>query len=222
MTTNVTSSVAVRRRTALVESVLGHTVDWAGLPDPNGFIEEVLGIAYDQPSDLRLVSAHLLGHNASYYRHSEQTAASLLDLVRTHSENGRVAGPMISWTPGTAFGGVESGAGGEPVVYRVLGWTSTAILRGTLSRRLDSLNPVAAFRLLEQPEIALLDRCNRDYVALRCPPGRRDQSSDPSARAIWAHDIDLWHTTSTGELEGVFAIDLDTYRNRFAETGVAN
>jgi hypothetical protein len=36
----------------------------------------------------------------------------------------------------------------------VLGWTSAALLRSSLSSRLDALNPVAAMRLLDQPEIA--------------------------------------------------------------------
>ena len=108
----------------------------------------------DQPSD------------DGYYWHADQTAAALLELVKTHSVDRRVVDPMITWTPGRALDGLDDGTGLEQHVYEVLGWTNTSILRSALAERLDSLHPVAAFRLLDQPEIACLDRSNRDYIAL--------------------------------------------------------
>ena len=221
MATTATSHLAVRQRTALVESVLGHPVDWSGMPDPNGFIAEVLGSTYDLPSEPAFGPVRLLGRNASYYRHAEQSSASLSELVRSRSVAGRVANPMIAWKEGGNRHGVDAGRDETPGVYWVRGWTSSAILRATLSRRLDSLNPVAAFRLLEQPEIAALDRSRRDYVVLRCMLDRREVSAGLFTGAIRAHDIAFWHDTVPAEVEGVFALDVDTYLARFTGTGVA-
>ncbi len=164
----------------------------------------------------------MLGRSNSegYYWHAEQSTAALLELIRAHSIDRRVVDPMITWTPGRALDGLDDGTGLEQRVYLVLGWTSTSILRSALAERLDSLHPVAAFRLLDQPEIACLDRSNRDYVALRCA-GRATESFRPVAGTIAAQDINFWWPARPGDVEGVFAIDIETYRNRFAGTGVA-
>lgn len=212
MPTNATSHVAVRHQTALVESVLGHSVDWSGLPDPNGYIAEVLGNTSHRPDAPAFGSIQLLGRNASYYRHSGHTSASLLELISSYAQDGRVTAPMIAWT--------EDGPTAEPGVHRVRGLTSTTTLCATLSRRLDSLNPVAAFRLLDQPEIATIEGSHRDYVVLSCMLDRY-RDSGLFAGAIWAHDIDFWHNSAPGEAEGAFALDIDTYRARFAGTGVS-
>lgn len=212
MPTNAASYVAVRRQTALVESVLGRSVDWSGLPDPTGYIAEVLGSASHRPGAPAFGSIQLLGRNANYYRHAERTSASLLEVMTSSVRDGRVTVPMIAWT--------EDGPIAEPGVHRVRGLTSTATLRATLSRRLDSLNPVAAFRLLDQPEIATIERSQRDYVVLSCILDRYADSS-LFAGAIWASDVDFWHNSSAGEAEGAFALDIDTYRARFAGTGVS-
>jgi hypothetical protein len=217
MPTNATSYVAVRHQTALVESVLGHSVDWSGLPDPNSYIAEVLGNTAHRPGAPAFGSIQLLGRNANYYRHADHTSASLLELITSFAHAGRVTVPMIAWTEG---GRSHPAQGAEPGVHRVRGVTSTATLRATLSRRLDSLNPVAAFRLLDQPEMATIERSHRDYVVLSCMLDRYADSS-LSAGAIWAHDIDFWHAAAPGEAEGAFALDIDTYRARFAGTGVS-
>ena len=191
------------------------------MPDPNGYIAEVLGSTYDLPSEPAVGPVRLLGRHANYYPHAEHSTASLSGLVKARCVDGRVANPMIAWTEGGCRDGVCVGPDDSPGVYRVRGWTSTAILRGTLSRRLDSLNPVAAFRLLEQPEIAELDRSHQDYVVLRCMLDRCEASVGVFAGALWAHDIDFWHDAVPTEVEGVFALALDTYRARFTGTGVA-
>ncbi len=156
-----------------------------------------------------------------YYRHAEQTAAALLELVKTHSVDRRVVDPMITWTPGRALDGLDDGTGLERHVYQVLGWTNTSILRSALAARLDSLHPVAAFRLLDQPEIACLDRSNRDYIALRSADVRAGESVRAIAGTISATDINFWWPTVAVEVEGVFAIEIETYRKRFAGTGLA-
>jgi hypothetical protein len=221
MSTTATSHLAVRQRTALVESVLGHPVDWSGLPDPTGYIAEVLGRTYERPTAPDLGPVEFLGRNASYYRHAEQSPESVLDLVKAHSSGGRVTEPMVAWTEGRGRVATQNAPEVAPGVYRVRGWTSTAILRATLSQHLDSLNPVAAFRLLEKPEIAVLDRSHSDYVVLRCMLDRREESAALFAGAIWSHDIDFWHNTAPGEVEGAFAIDIGAYQARFTGTGVA-
>lgn len=220
MPTNATSYLAVRHQTALVESVLGHSVDWSGLPDPTGYIAEVLGNTSHRPGAPAFGSIQLLGRNANYYRHADHTSASLLELMTSYAQDGRVTAPMIAWTEGSTLDGAEDAPSAEPGVHRVRGITSTATLRATLSRRLDSLNPVAAFRLLDQPEIAAIERSHREYVVLSCMLDRY-QDSGLFAGAIWARDIDFWHNTAPGEAEGTFALDIDTYRARFAGTGVS-
>jgi hypothetical protein len=201
--------------------VLGHPVDWSGLPDPTGYIAEVLGRSYERPAAPDLGPVEFLGRNASYYRHAEQSAESVLDLVKAHSTGGRVTDPMIAWTDGRGAAATNKASEVPPGVYRVRGWTSTAILRATLSRQLDSLNPVAAFRLLEKPEIAVLDRSHSDYVVLRCMLDRREESAGLLTGAIWANEIDFWQNTAPGEVEGAFALDFDAYQARFTGTGVA-
>ncbi len=212
MPTHATSQVAVRRQTALVESVLGHSVDWSGLPDPAGYIAEVLGNASHRPGAPGFGSIQLLGRNANYYLHAEHTSASLLELMAPYAQDGRMTAPMIAWT--------EDGPTADPGVHRVRGLTNTSTLRATLSRRLDSLNPVAAFRFLDQPEIASIERTHHEYVVLSCILDRYVDSR-LLAGAIWANDIDFWHDTAAGEIDGAFALDIDTYRARFAGTGVS-
>jgi hypothetical protein len=221
MPTNATSYVAIRRQTALVESVLGHSVDWSGLPDQNGYIAEVLGNTSHVPGAPAFGSIQLLGRDASYYRHADHSSASLRALMDAHVQDGRVTALMIAWTEGGSLDRVNGAPSPEPGVHRVRGLTNTATLRATLSRRLDSLNPVAAFRLLDQPEIAMLERSRRDYVVLSCMLDRYADSG-LFAGAIWAHDIDFWHNAAPSEADGAFALDLDTYRARFAGTGVSD
>lgn len=213
MPTNPGSQVAVRHQTALVESVLGHSVDWSGLPDPGGYIAEVLGNTSHRPGAPAFGSIELLGRDATYFRHTDHTSASLLELITGYAHGGRVTAPMIAWT--------ENGPSAEPGVHRVRGVTDAVTLRSTLSRRLDSLNPVAAFRLLDQPEIAGIERSRCDYVVLSCMLDRCSPHSSLVAGAIWARDIAFWHNTGPGEAEGAYALDIDSYRSRFAGTGVA-
>ena len=98
MSTNPTSHVTVRQQTALVESVLGHSVEWSGLPDPTGYIAQVLGDTFHRPGAPAFGSIQLLGRNADYHRHDQHTSASLLELITSHAQGGRVTTPMIAWT----------------------------------------------------------------------------------------------------------------------------
>lgn len=191
-------------------ATIGHPVDWATLAQPTNHMEEELESLYDERQGPQPASA---APGPGYFRHTEHSAEFLIELVKAHSVDYRTVDQLTAWA------GDEASDVGPPDARecRVLGWTSASVLRWTLSRRLDSLNPVAAFRLLDQPEIAALDRSNRDYVVLvdTRTDGRRP------AGAISAHDIDLWRVAGPTELEGAFAVDLDTYRHRYAGTGVA-
>jgi hypothetical protein len=208
MPTSATSQTAVRTRPGQTEPAPDRSPDRTAPSAPG-----LAGTADDR----RFPRSNLLGRDHRFFRHADRSAAALLDLVRSHSLDGRATDPMIAWTDGPDGDGPDRARD----AYRVLGWTSTDILRGTLSRRLDSLNPVAAFRLLDQPEIAVLEQSHRDYVVLRGLPYRNGETAGPSVGAIWAHDIDFWHTTDAGEVEGVFAIDVNTFRDRFIATGIA-
>ncbi len=154
------------------------------------------------------------------FPHAELTPQAVLGLVQAHSQDFRAVDDLVAWTdhPVAPDDDTEDDED-DGRAYRVLGWTTTSILRGTLSQRLDALNPVAAFRLLDQPEIAQLDRSNRDYVVLVDVAGRRD--AKPVTGAISARDIDLWCTNDPTEFEGAIAVDVETYTRRFFGTGVA-
>ena len=214
MPTNATSHVAVRHQTALVESVLGHSVDWSGLPDPSGYIAKVLGSTSHRPGAPAFGSIQLLGRNANYYRHADQTSASLLELMTSYR-----AGRSRDRSDDRLDGGrpqrrarLSTGCAASP---------APPILRATLSRRLDSLNPVAAFRLLDQPEIAAIERSHRDYVVLSCMLDRYADSSLFAGAILGPRHRLLARTPLPGEAEGAFALDIDTYRARFAGTGVS-
>ncbi|MCA0296758.1 MAG: hypothetical protein LCH96_15880 [Actinobacteria bacterium] len=154
------------------------------------------------------------------FAHAELSPQAVLDLVQAHSHDFRAVDGLVAWTerPITPGQNPEDDEG-DGHAYRVLGWTTTSILRGTLSQRLDGLNPVAAFRLLDQPEIAQLDRSNRNFVVLVDVRGRR--ASRPVSGAISARDIDLWCTNDPSEFEGAIAVDVETYTRRFFGTGIA-
>lgn len=186
-------------------AVPGQPVDWSVLAH-GGDGTDGTGPLYDEPRRPRGAPA---APGSGYFQHAAHSSGFLAELVKAHSADFRTLGRLTAWT---AAGPTDPGPGD----YRVLGWTSSAVLRWTLSRRLDSLNPVAAFRLLDQPEIASLDRSNRDYVVLAgADAGERPQGS------ISARDIDLWRAPLPAELSDAFAVDFDTYHDRFAGTEVA-
>jgi hypothetical protein len=153
-----------------------------------------------------------------YFRHVGESAASLARLVKDHSVEHRCFGHVIAW-PHERRGpdGRRSPADG----YTVVGWTSAAILRSSLSSRLDALNPVAAMQLLDQPEIAQLERATRDFVLLRRGYGLGNDWPGELAGAISAFDLDLWIGPDAAELDGAVALDFDSFRRQFAGTEIA-
>ncbi len=206
MPTGEPAQTALRTQRTAREAAPPPALDWSTLAHGGAAAEET-EVLYDEPRRCRPAPD---ARTAGYFQHATHTAAFLADLVKAHSADFRASGRLTAWSTGPAA------APDGPQPYRVLGWTSSAVLRWTLSRRIDSLNPVAAFRLLDQPEIATLDRANRDYVVLAgaeawaLPPG-----------SISARDLDLWRLAGRGELDGAFAVDFATYRERFAGTEIA-
>lgn len=153
-----------------------------------------------------------------YFRHAGQSAASLARIIRERSADYRCTDHITVWTREVR------GYGPDPVTqdaYEVLGWTSAAILRTSLSRRLDALNPVAAFRLLDQPEIGNLELSRADYVVLRSRYGFGNEWPTEFSGAISGLDLDLWLSAEPAELDGAVALDFDTYLRRFAGTEIA-
>ena len=153
-----------------------------------------------------------------YFRHAGQSAASLARIIREHSVDYRCTEHVTVWTREVR------GFGPNLVTedaYEVLGWTSAAILRTSLSRRLDSLNPVAAFRLLDQPEIGKLELSRADYVVLRSRYGYGNEWPAELSGGISGLDLDLWISAEPAELDGAVALDFDTYLRRFAGTEIA-
>jgi hypothetical protein len=156
-----------------------------------------------------------------YVRHAGQTVASLTAILREHSIDQRCVEHVTAWAHETTVFGGDHDLVTEDA-YSVLGWTSAAVLRSTLSQRLHSLNPVAAFRLLEQPEIERLERARLDYVVLRSRYGFGNEWPAELSGAISALDIDLWFGPDPAELDGAVALDLDSYLRHFAGTEIAD
>lgn len=155
----------------------------------------------------------------SYYiRHVGESAASLARLVKDHSVERRCFGRVIAW-PHDRRG--PDGERGPADGYTVVGWTSAAILRASLSGRLDALNPVAAMQLLDQPEIAQLETATRDFVLLRWGYGLGNDWPAELAGGISSFDLDLWIGPDAVELNGVIALDFDAFRRQFAGTEIA-
>lgn len=154
---------------------------------------------------------------AQCHLHVGLSPDAVLNLVKAHCREFRAAGPMTAWTGQPDP--YEADDAGAPASYPVLGWASTSLLRDALSQRLDAMGPVAAFRLLERPEIAQLERSHWDYVVLR--DADRTRNRRYLAGAVSVRDIDLWSSRDDPELGDAFAVDLYTYWHRFAGTGVA-
>lgn len=153
-----------------------------------------------------------------YFRHVGESPASLARLVKEYSVDHRCIGHVTAWTPERRGrdGGRVAGA-----AYAVLGWTSAALLRSSLSSRLDSLNPVAAMLLLDQPEIRQLECSSRDLVVLRGSSGLGNDWPAELTGAISAFDIDLLVGPGAAGLEGAVALDFDAFHRRFAGTEIA-
>ncbi|MCA0296763.1 MAG: hypothetical protein LCH96_15905 [Actinobacteria bacterium] len=153
-----------------------------------------------------------------YFAHAGHSASSFAHLLARHSFDHRMAQRTTAWAHDLR-GTWDQPAAGD--AYAVLGWTTTAALRTALSRRLDTLHPVAAFRLLEQPEIAALARSTHDFVILRGSHGLGNDWPPEIAGAISGIDLDLWPETGTTDADGAVALDLDTYLHRFVGTEFA-
>lgn len=152
-----------------------------------------------------------------YFRHAGQSAASLARLIREHSLDYRCTDHITVWAREVR------GFGPDLVTedaFEVLGWTTAGILRTSLSRRLDALNPVAAFRLLDQPEIGKLELSRADYVVLRSRYGFGNEWPTELSGAVSGLDLDLWLTAEPLELDGAVALDFETYLRRFAGTEI--
>ena len=153
-----------------------------------------------------------------YFRHAGQSAASLARLIREHCVDYRCTDHVTVWAREVR------GFGPDLVTedaFEVLGWTTAAMLRTSLSRRLDALNPVAAFRLLDQPEIGGLELSHSDYVVLRSRYGFGNEWPAELSGAISGLDLDLWITAEPAELDGAVALEFETYLRRFAGTEIA-
>lgn len=149
---------------------------------------------------------------SKYVTHAGQSAAGLAKAVRERSVNNRCVSRVTGWLT-HAGSAVDNGD-----IYDILGWTSAAVLRATLSARLDALSTVAAHRLLDQPEIEELGYCRGEYVVLRSRYGVTQARSAELAGAISAADLDLWLPVRGDELNHAYALEFSLYLRRFAGT----
>lgn len=154
-----------------------------------------------------------------YFRHAGQSVASLTRLVQERCIDYRCTERVIGWVREVR------GTGADLVTldaYEVLGWTSAPILRAALSHRIDALNPVAAFRLLAQPEIGQLELSRSNYILLRSRFGFGNEWPAELSGAISGFDVEPWVATDASELDGALAIEFEAYLNRFAGTEFAD
>ncbi len=158
--------------------------------------------------------AILHGH---YFAHAGHTEATFAHLLARHSVDHRFVQDATAWAH-EIRGSWDRPAVGD--AFAVVGWTTAVALRASLFGRLDALHPVAAFRLLEQPEIARLQRSTHDYVVLREPYGLGNDWPAALAGSVSGFDVDLLpHPGGNGE--PTLALELGTYLQRFIGTEFA-
>jgi hypothetical protein len=185
------------------------------------------GTAVDHPDltalnygDCVHASAAITGRKPHYTGTAGSTTASLINLVKANSLNHRTVNPMTAWTYGS---GEESpdhvDYNSADIVanhcYSVLGWVrGTQIHRPRLEDR---------FRLGEfaATQASIAELFARDYIVLRNPWGYHEATSGNLTGTISMRDVSFWRSIDLGTVDGVFAVDVPTFKRYFAGIGVA-
>jgi calpain family cysteine protease len=182
-------------------------------------------------------SAVLTGRTPHYTGTAGSTTAALLDLVKAHSVDHRTVDPMTCWTYGS---GAESpdhvDYSSANVVanhcYSVLGWVrGSQVLRPKLSDRVSDQLPhtvlaggaptIAAQTTLDLAPSALTALLGQDFLVLRNPWGWFEATRGELAGLIQMKDVSFWRSIDLDVDDGVFAIDVPTFKKYFAGIGVA-
>jgi hypothetical protein len=166
-------------------------------------------------------SAALTGRQPHYTDTASATTSQLINLVKSNSSSFRTLNPMTAYT-------YASGADSPDKVnyadanlvawhaYTVLGWTSWY----HIATATTATNQRGEVRVPVGP-IAELDWWPSDYIVLRNPWGYVEATSGTLSGIISMHDVDFWRSIDLADVDGVFAIDVPTFKKYFAGIGVA-
>lgn len=194
-------------------------------------------------------SAALTGRKPHYTSTANTSAVDLLHLVKSHSAGYRTFDPMTAWTYGSGASSPDkvNYADANLVAshaYSVLGWTTgpqlfTHLETVGLDRKLlrfaspadaaassapgvrATSTASALDRLQAQRSIDIAWLLRQDYIVLRNPYGYTEATRGQLAGLIAMHDISFWRSIDLGAVDGVFAIDVPTFKRYFAGIGVA-
>ncbi len=191
-------------------------------------------------------SAALTGRQPHYTATATTSASDLLKLVKSHSVSYRTVDPMTAWTYATGADSPDKVNYADANLvgwhaYSVLGWASgpqvfahldTTVLDPTRYRHYDL--PTLARGPVDDPYLALeLERLQdklaidlstflkRDYIVLRNPWGYCEATTGQLNGTIPMRDVSFWRSIDLGAVDGVFAIDVATFKKYFAGIGVA-
>jgi len=177
-------------------------------------------------------SAALTGRTPQYTGTAGSSTTDLITLVKAHSQSYRTIDPMTAWTYGS---GADSP---DHVVYEdanlvanhaysVLGWaTGPQLLRPELVDidLLWRLRDERAAIGVSNPlgfDVDFTWRLKQDYLVLRNPWGYHEATRGSLGGVIPMRDVSFWRSIDLAAVDGVFAIDLPTFKRYFAGLGVA-
>lgn len=195
-------------------------------------------------------SAALTGRKPQYTWTASTSTTDLLHLVKSHSASYRTLDPMTAWTYGSGddspdkvnYSDANLVAGHA---YSVLGWTTGPQLVSHLEmvgldRKLlrfaspadtapSASAPSAGSAvggsvigpLQDRGHLEILRLLRQDYIVLRNPWGYTEATSGQLNGVIPMRDISFWRSIDLGAVDGVFAIDVPTFKRYFAGIGVA-
>jgi hypothetical protein len=187
-------------------------------------------------------SAAITGRKPHYTATASSSTSDLINLVKSHSMSHRTFDPMTAWTYGSADDAPDeiSYATSNIVAnhcYSVLGWvqgsklfapklsnhvtvtdhvlslTSTGGAATSPARTLD------AVRAIDPSRIAQL--FSQNYIVLRNPWGSFEATTGELGGVVSMRDVSFWRSIDLDVDDGVFAIDVATFKRYFAGIGVA-
>ena len=159
------------------------------------------GITGDHPDilatawgDCVWATAQLTGGHRAYYDNANETADKLWDLVRANSMGGRTVNPMTAWTYGSGDDAPKK------VIYEdanVVGSHCYTVLGWDY-------------------------RDGRKYIILRNPWGNTEVTASALDATIYAYDVSWWRPIALKDMDGTFAMEIETFKKYFAGFGVVS
>jgi hypothetical protein len=162
-------------------------------------------------------SAAITGRKPHYTGTAAGTTTALINLVKSNSLNHRTVNPMTAWTYGSGDEAPDHVNYGTATIvanhcYSVLGWVRGAqVHRDRIADRLE----------LSALGLNLADLFARDYIVLRNPWGYHEATTGNLGGVVSMRDVSFWRSIDLGAVDGVFAVDVPTFKRYFAGIGVA-